>query len=672
MKDVGTDRPQAARRSKEMLRRKITTWIIPGTVVAWALGACSTNSPLPNSVDETRAGTGGGSGSNGNPLGDGGPNIQTGNDASTPVTTQTITLRPPWPDSSGPSWKEQAVSNSNPASLFTQSPSSSPKPTWGYPLEGSMHPRNLVNISFNWKKANASSDMFRVVVQGPDGKSYYLYFSCGGGLTGCQKPPLTGVSGKPDIPDAEWFDLGKKYAGQQITLIVQETTSSGGAVYQSDPLHVTFSPDQVLGTLYYWAALDWSIKRATFGAREAVRFITGSASGVTSPTNSFACQACHAVSRDGMAIAFAVCQKDGENTAAIQSAPTTDPENPWVRPSGPSATPYTNPKLTHQGDPAYTAPVTQGPTNNFGQIVALSPDGKFGAINGVGDPPDGNSWRMDMRDMHSGSNVQTVQFQGGVNGPIHPEWSSDGKYIVASWTDNNPTTCSWTYATCSGGLVVAASDPATGQITSGWGPLTKPATNHFHYYPTWSPDMRYVAFVDAVCPGGPGSCKSDQQVNNGVLYLVSSQNGPHNCPGDCIELARGGQFSSGQQAQTVGQSGNPGPHATWPKFAPYTMGPNNNVMFITFTSKMNYATTTMPGDQLWMFGLDLNQSGDPSYAPIWLPYQTPSDGGLAAFWAASAPCQSAAGGGCSGCRSGETCLVDETANTCTCFGGQVN
>jgi Tol biopolymer transport system component len=659
----------AVGRSKKMLRRSTSPCAIPGFILLpCALAACGTNSAARNAIDMPPEGTGGGSTINANPLNDGGSISPVGVDGSTGVSTQSVTLRAPWPDATGPSWKEQAVA-ANPASMFASSPSSSPKPTWGYPLEGSMHPRNLVNISFLWRKANSTDDLFRIVVQGPDAKTYYLYFSCGGGLTGCQKPPLISASGKPDIPDAEWFDLGKKYAGQQVTLIVQETTSTGGAVYQSDPLHVYFSPDEVLGTLYYWAAADWSIKRATFGAREAVRFIEGR----PSPTNTFSCQACHSVSRDGTAIAFAVCEKDGENTAAIQSASTLDPENPWVRPAGPAATPYTDPKLTHAGDPAYTAPVTQGPTNNFGQNVALSPDGKFAAVNGVGDPPNGSTWRMEMRDTHTGANVQTVLFQGGVNGPIHPEWSPDGKYLLASWTDNNPTTCSWTYSTCSGGIRVSAVDPATGQTVGGWGPVTTPASGHFHYYPTWSPDMKYVAFVDAVCPGGPGTCKSDT-VNNGVLYMVSTQNMPHTCPGDCIELARGGQFSSTQQAQTMGQTTIPGPgiHSTLPKFTPYTQGPNGSVMFIAFTSKMPYGTTPSPGNQLWMFAIDVTKSGDPSYAPIWLPYQRPTDGSLAPFWAATAPCQSAAGGGCSGCRLGETCLVDEQNNTCTCFGGQVN
>jgi hypothetical protein len=320
-------------------------------------------------------------------------------------------------------------------------------------------------------------------------------------------------------------------------------------------------------------------------------------------------------------------------------------------------------------DPAYLAPVTQGPLDRFGQNVALSPDGKFAAINGIGDPPLGNSWRFEVWNAQTGANVQTWMFQSNA-GPILPEYSPDGEYIAVTMTSNSPQGCAWTYATCAGGISVIKVDRATGQMQSTGIPITEPQSGHFHYYPTWSPDMRYLAFVDAPACAGTASCKSDK-ANNGVLYMVKTTEGlPHRCPGDpsCIELARGGQFSAAMQG-----GGQAGIHSTMPKFTPYAQGPTGNVMFISFTSKMNYGwNDNKGGDQIWMFGIDVNRSGDPSYAPIWLPYQKPTDGSLAPFWAATAPCQSAAGGGCTGCRTGETCLVNEVTNTCTCAGGAVN
>src|SRR6185503_8031194 len=83
----------------------------------------------------------------------------------------------------------------------------------------------------------------------------------------------------------------------------------------------------VRGALYYWSAANREIKRATFGAHHAVPFITPS-----SPTNEFACVACHSVSRDGKTIAFAVTPLSGEDFSVIHTAPTERPDQPYVRP----------------------------------------------------------------------------------------------------------------------------------------------------------------------------------------------------------------------------------------------------------------------------------------------------------------------------------------------------
>jgi hypothetical protein len=165
---------------------------------------------------------------------------------------------------------------------------------------------------------------------------------------------------------------------------------------------------------------------------------------------------------------------------------------------------------------------------------------------------------------------------------------------------------------------------------------------------------------------GSGSYTKNDVVNDGVLYMVSSTGGPYTCPGaGCYELARGGQFSSADQAGAGGPLN--GPHTTLPKFAPFAQGPTGNIVFIAFTTRIAYGWLSDAGNsQIWMFGIDLNNlaSGDPSYTPIWLPYQEPADGSLAPFWAAIAPCASPEGGGCS-CAVGESCVFDQN-NVCSC------
>jgi hypothetical protein len=115
--------------------------------------------------------------------------------------------------------------------------------------------------------------------------------------------------------------------------------------------------------------------------------------------------------------------------------------------------------------------------------------------------------------------------------------------------------------------------------------------------------------------------------------------------------------------------------STWPKFTPFAQGADHNLMFISFTSRVPYGYLGMQAEdagasptQLWMFGIDVAQlgQGDPSFAPIWLPYQELTDGSLTPYWTEVLPCSADANGGCKGCAGGEQCLVDAAKNTCEC------
>ena len=91
-------------------------------------------------------------------------------------------------------------------------------------------------------------------------------------------------------------------------------------------------------------------------------------------------------------------------------------------------------------------------------------------------------------------------------------------------------------------------------------------------------------------------------------------------------------------------------------------------MFIAFTTRISYGVNATQGkSQIWMFGIDTTLlPGDPSFTPIWLPYQQFEDGSLAPFWAEIAPCTSDPGGGCAGCVAPEECRFDEN-NNCYCI-----
>src|SRR5262249_13387520 len=95
---------------------------------------------------------------------------------------------------------------------------------------------------------------------------------------------------------------------------------------------------------------------------------------------------------------------------------------------------------------------------------------------------------------------------------------------------------------------------------------------------------------------------------------------------------------------------------------------DKNLLFISYTSRLPYGFWKAQNDQLWMFAVDLSKlgSGDPSFAPIWLPYQEQTDVSLTFFWTEVLFCQTDPGGACKGCVEGEICVVDATDNSCRC------
>lgn len=597
--------------------------------------------------DDENVVSGDGTGGRSNPNETGGATFNPDATVNVPPGTTTpayVDLRDPWPAGSN-TWIEPGVPATAPAD-FDAATAGATAPELVYPLPNSMHPKNLLNIGFHWWKHDRTDadTIARLVITGGS-ETFYLYFNCAGSPRACVKGVQGDIRNANDLglPNSEWFDLGERFGGQPITLTLEELDA--GVKYTAAPITITFSPEAVLGTLYYWAAAGNRIRRASFGASTAVDFITPN-----SATNAYVCAACHGVSRNGEVIGFAVTSTEGESVGAIQFAPTRDPAAPFYAPP-PGATPFTDPNLTHDGL------VTTGPTAGFGHNVALSPDGKFGAVNGI--PISGWPPFLEIRDTATGAAVANYPLGhanfGSGKLAIMPEYSPDGTLLLANMTDStatgncpNPT---WSYSTCSGGISVLPVDPVSGQITGAAMPVTTAPPGYFHYYPTWSPDATHVAFVVAQA-GGSDANKSDQN-DLGELYLVPF-GGNYTCPGDpaCVKLANG-MFVDGQ-------------HATTPKFAPFSQA-GGQISFITYASRMPYGRATQGGkNQLWMFGIDLRNAGDPSYAPFWVPYQEAKEENLTPYWAMVAPCESADGGGCSGCLESEECYVYQATNTCTC------
>ncbi len=560
-------------------------------------------------------------------------------------------LAPPWlyDDGTGFAYKDPNLAD-DAASRFGAAATGDGAPEVVYPVAGAMFPRNLLDVVFQWH--GAGNGLFRLEVQAPD-QTYRLYFSCAQAECAI------------NMPKSEWFDLGRRYAGQALTFTLSGTDGQGGPVATAPAFTLSFSPEPVLGALYYWAAGTSELKRASFGSPQPVAFIKPD-----SPSSEFPCVSCHSVSRDGKVIAFAVAEHEAQHGSAIRVAPTADPDNPYVRPvEGPSpwaslAADYDGwAKVTDDDPPQYL-----GPTQYLGNLVGLNADGTLAAVNGFMLKGTGGLFRMffEIRDARSGATLQQFDYPylasagAGTGVPIMPEWSPDGSAIAVTLADNEVMEgCIWSWNTCKGSIGVFSVE--NGRIV-GTPRVVVPfdeATGLGHFYPTWSPDGQYLAFASA----------AGESFNNPktVLRLVRAQGGPYTCPGpDCWELTAGTRYAAADAATVQG-------HSTWPKFTPFAQGANKNLFFISFTSRLPYGFLTSGNSQLWMFAVDterLASGGDPSYSPIWLPFQDPTDLSLTPYWTEELPCQSDAAGGCTGCVTGEVCEVDST-NHCQCVASVV-
>jgi len=444
------------------------------------------------------------------------------------------------------------------------------KPVVVYPLDGSMHPINIGDITFQFRRTDVSQTVFRIDVQGDTTYSFYVP---------CQT--LNGGAANECVfhaHDGDWRDITFHLRGKTATIVVKALT--GASVATSLPINVRYSSVDVAGGLYYWSTSLPGTYRLLFGAKRALPFITPA----TPTINPFRCSGCHAVSRKGNVIAFT----EGDLASGyLALADTADPSQQTLRPP------------------------STGPMIHDSAMMALNPDGTRVLTS--------FDSKLVLRDTQNGQVLGTVDpsFLAGERGGYFPEFSPDGKEIVL--TLSSQPDVEWSVR--SGHIAILPYND--GQF--GAARIVVPGGADFHFYPTFSPDGKWIAFASApVDPGPTGYSYNQSQAR---LRLVSRE---------------GGQvYELGNATQGVGHT------STWPKFAPFVQD-QNQTLFLTYNSKIDYgfilknsalpAAQTHP--QLWFSAIDLTKlaTGDPSYAPIWLPFQEVIQNNHLGYWTEIVTC----------------------------------
>ena len=222
-----------------------------------------------------------------------------------------------------------------------------------------------------------------------------------------------------------------------------------------------------------------------------------------------------------------------------------------------------------------------------------------------------------------------------------PEFSPNDDAVVLTLSDQPDSA-----------IAVQAGDIAVINVdlpnaTFGTPQVVVPGTDDtFHFYPTWSPDGHFIAFASApreLDDDGIHQRKSYDQ-KKARLRLVRREGGA------VYELRNATHEDS--------------KWSTYPKFAPFQSG---SLSFLTFNSKINYGliqdNDAKPDAakvaQLWMSAVDVSKlPADPSSAPIWLPFQDPTQPGHLGLWTNDVKCRTDVGG--TGCDFGQVC----ENNTC--------
>jgi hypothetical protein len=457
---------------------------------------------------------------------------------------------------------------------FLGSETSAAAPKIVYPLDGSLHPTNLLDITVQWRQGAPGQNVYRLRFSNDRG-SYDVFAPC-------SEPTC-----RYAMPEEAW----RAIAGMNRDCDVRFTVAGagGGPIAVSPPVLLHFSASRVEGGLYYWSTSLHGTYRLSLGQRKAVPFIA--------PQSASGCYGCHAVSRNGKRIAWtdmstALAQFRAEE---LRLASTDAPD---ARTGG------TTPSAT----------------------MALDPEGARVLVSDA-------AGALTLRDATTGAALAQADAgtMGAGKGAFFPEWSPDGKTVALTVGPGRAVEIAF-------GFNVADADVALVPVADGKLGAPRVLVAHgteIHYYPTWSPDGKWIVFCSA--PAGTTTYNNPQA----RLRLIAS--------------AGGTIYELGRATQGAGHT------ASWPKLTPFSQL-GGQLLFVTFSSQIEYGFVTGGAGkpQLWLAAIDLRRlaAGDPSWAPVWLPFQEVGENNHLPFWTEALGCRENADcGEAATCQAG-ACVPD--------------
>ena len=447
---------------------------------------------------------------------------------------------------------------------------SGPGPILAYPPDGVLIPTNLIGLEFQWTPGTGQQTFELSLTN--DGTDIRIYTTCKKVGTGCGYVPSA----------TEWKAIVNALKGYDAArVMVRGKDATTAIIGASKTRNLKVAEEDILGGLYYWNATPGSIVRYDFGKpnQKAQSFYTAA------DAKALFCVGCHAMSLNGKRMAV------GMDMPAPAPLKVIEVETIKV--------------------------ISTGAAN----FMAFSPDGTYLITS------DGNS--MVARD--------AVTYKAMAPNPLRakgtmPDWSPDTTRVVYAEPATVLPFPVGTPGISDGSIKLLAFDAKTKKFSSSM--LTLVASKgENNYYPTFSPDNKWVVFNRA-----SGSSYDNK---NAALWIVKADGS-----GKPVELKKANQGTN------LGNS--------WPKFSPFLQKyQGGKLMWVTFSSRRDYGLRLAGKGraQLWMAAIDPSKgelAADPSHVAFWLPFQDINTGNHIGQWTTKVVRKKC--GPDAGCPTGQKCV----------------
>jgi hypothetical protein len=458
-------------------------------------------------------------------------------------------------------------------------------PSLVYPPDGVMMPPNISMLEVQLQPATGT-DLFEIKFTTAN-LSLKVYTGCVAVGSGCGF-----------LPDEATWKIISDYGRGTTMKIELRATGPSGKVGSAAPRTMSFTDEDLLGGLYYWAAANGAVNRYDFGLRnqKAENFYTPATAGAM-------CVGCHVLSRDGGRIAVGL-NVPGPATLRVLDVATRTQLFESAGGIGPG-----------------------GPASGGSNFEALAPDGSKVLVNSGND--------LLLEDAATGTSLGSK-----ITNANMPDWSGDGLSIVFAGIGTG---------TCIGGFCPSQPGVDSASLmlvdvsgtTFGTPTTLVAASGNNNYYPSFSPDAKWVGFNRST---------------------MNSYDAPD---AKVMVVGTGAGASPLDLPQVNAIQGN-----SWPKFAPYTQHfAGKTIFWLTFSSRRDYGlrivqsgnTKDMQVAQIWMVAFSPDDDeAHLGYPPFWLPFQDATTGNHIAQWTekvARQPCTP--GPDNSGCPVDEMCMNGE-------------